>query len=118
MRRRVWLDLGPGLLLGAGIVASTLVAKLAAESAGLIAAGPLLVLAVVGSSVLASRLRGGSSGPSPAALISGGACLLAGLVLTLGDPRLLDTLLPVIGAAGWVSLLPRAEGRRTMCRNI
>jgi hypothetical protein len=117
MTRKYWLDLGPSLLVGVGIVVSTLIAVLAAESGWLILAGPLLLaLTVVSADVLGSRLRGESSGPSRAALLLGGSFLLAGVIVTLRDPSLVKTLIPVIGAASWVTLLVSPEGRRKPCR--
>jgi hypothetical protein len=119
MTRKDWLDLGPSLLVGAGIVVATLIAVLAAESRWLVLAGPLLLaLTVVSADVLGARLRGESSGPSRAALFLGGAFLLAGLIVNLRDPSLVKTLIPVIGAASWVTLLLRPEGRRKPCRGI
>ena len=53
MRRHAWLDLGPSLLVGAGIIASTFVAERAAESGWLVLAAPLLLaLVVVSADVL------------------------------------------------------------------
>ena len=119
MPRKYWLDLCPSLLIGTGIVASTLVAVLAAPSGWLVLAGPLLLaLAVVSADVLDSRLRGASSGPSRAALILGGAFLLAGVIVAVRDPSLVKTLIPVFGAAGWVTLLLRPEGRGKSCRSV
>jgi hypothetical protein len=117
MTRKDWLDLGPSLLVGAGIVVSTLIAVLAARSGWLILGGPLvLALAVVSADVMDSRLRGESSGPSRAALLLGGAFLLASAIVALRDPSLVKMLIPVFGAAGWVTLLLRPGGRRKPCR--
>ena len=117
MTRKSWLALGPSLVLAAGIVVSTLAAVLAAGSGWLVLAGPLLLaLAVVGADVLDSRLRGRSSGPSPAALVLGGAFLLAGLIVALRDPALVKTLVLVLGPMSWFTLLLRPEGRRKPCR--
>jgi hypothetical protein len=114
MTRKYWLKLGPSLLVGVGIIVSTLVAVLAAKSAWLVLAGPLLLaLVVVIADVLASRLRGETSGPSAAALILGGSFLLAGLIVALRDPSLVKELIPIIGAGSWVTLLRRPDDRRT-----
>src|SRR6266700_6265526 len=70
MTRKHWIDLSPSLVVGVGIIASTLVAVLAAESGWLVLAGPLLLaLTVVSADVLHSRLKRRSSGPSWAALL-------------------------------------------------
>jgi len=119
MTRKYWLDLGPSLLVGVGIIVSTLIAVLAAESRWLVLAGPLvLAMTVVSADVLDSRLKGESSGPSWAALLLGGSFLLAGLIVTLSDPSVVKTLIPVTGAAAWVSLLLRPERRRKKCWGI
>ncbi len=113
MTRKYWLDLTPSLLLGVGIVVSTSVAVRGAESGSLVLFAPLaLAAAVMGSDALDSRLRGDSWGPSWAALI------LAGAIMTLRDPSLFKTLIPVIGAASWVILLLRSRGRRKSCRGV
>lgn len=118
MTRKDWLDLGPSLLVGTGIVVSTLITVLAAESGWLVLAGPLLLaLAVVSADVLGSRRGGESSGPSWAALLMAGALLLASWIVFLRDPGLVETLLPILGVASWVTLL-RSEGRRKTCRSI
>src|SRR2546427_12803440 len=102
MTRRHWLGLGPSLLIGIGIILATLIAVRAAESRWMVLAGPLLLaLVVVSADVWDSRRRGESSGPSPAALFLGGACLLASLIVTLRDPNLVKSLIPVMGMAGW-----------------
>ncbi len=117
MTRKYWLDLGPSLLIATAIVVSTLIASLAARSGWLVLASPLLLaLAVVGADVLNSRLRGNPSGPSRASLILGGAFLLAGWIVAQSDPTLVKTLIPVSGAAAWVTLLPRSRHRRKPCR--
>jgi hypothetical protein len=120
MMRKYWLDLSPSLLVGAAIVVSALITVRAADSGWWVLTGPLLLaLAVVSADALGSRIKGESSGPSWAALILGGALLLAGLILTLRDPGLVKMFIPGIGAAGWVTLLLlRPEGRRKTCRGI
>jgi hypothetical protein len=119
MTRKVWLDLVPSLLVGAGVVGSTLVAVLAAGSGGLVLAGPLLLaLAVVSADVVESRLRGKASGPSWPALLLGGSFLWAGLIVAFRDPNLVKALLPVFGAAAWVTLLLRPRSPRKTCRGI
>ena len=108
MTQRYWLDLTPSLLVGTAIVFATSVAVLAVKSGWLVLAAPLiLVLAIVGADVLARRLRGPSSGPSPAALILGATFLLAGAIVTFRDPSRVSTLIPIVGVAAWVILLMR-----------
>jgi hypothetical protein len=117
MTQKHWADLGPSLVVGAGIIVSTLVAVLAAESGWLVLAGPLLLaLTVVSADLLQSRLRGGSSGPSLAALLLGGAFLLAGVIVAFREPSLVPTLIPICGSAAWVTLLRPQRGKA--CRGI
>jgi len=117
MTRKDWLDLGPSLLMGAGIVVATLLTVLAAESGWLVLAGPLfLALAVVSADVLGARGRGESAGPPWAALLLAGALLLAAWTVSLRDPGLVKTLIPGMGVASWVTLLLRPNGRRKTCR--
>ena len=117
MTRKHWLDLGPSLLIATAIVASTLLAALAARSGWLVLASPLLLaLAVVGVDGLNSRLQRDPSAPSRASLILGGAFLLAGWIVAQSDPALVKTLIPVSGTAAWVTLLSRPGRRRKTCR--
>ena len=119
MARKYWLELGPTLLVGTGIVAATFVAVLAAESGWLVLAGPLLLaLTVVGADVLGSRLRGKPSRPSWTALLVGGSFLLAGLIVALRDPSLVKTLIPVIGVTAWPTLMMRPGSPRKACRGL
>jgi hypothetical protein len=105
MTRKPWLDLSPSLLFAVGMVLATLISARAAEHRWLVLAGPLLLaLAIVSADMLASRLRGRSSSPSWAVLLMGSSCLLASLIVTLRDPNLVKTFIPVIGIASWVSL--------------
>jgi hypothetical protein len=119
MTRKHWLDLGPSLLVAAGILLSTLLAGLAARSGWLVLAGPLLLaLAVVSADLLSARLRGKSARPSPAALLLAGSFLLACAIVALRDPGLVKTLPPILGGAAWVALLRRDGGRRRTCRAV
>ncbi len=117
MTRRAWLELGPSLLVAAGILLSTFVAVRTAESGAWVLTAPvLLALALIGADMLAARLRGEASGPSPAALLLGGAVVLASAILALRDPALVKMFLPVTGAGSWVPLLLRPNARRKPCR--
>lgn len=119
MRQKLWPELAPSLLVGAGIIVSTLVAGLVAGSARLALIAPLLLaVAVVSADLWDSRLRGDSSGPSPAALILGGAFVLAGWIVSLRDASLVQTLIPLAGMGAWVTLLLRPQSRHKACRLI
>jgi hypothetical protein len=116
MARKYWLDLPPSILLACAIILSSLIAVLAAKSTWLFFLAPaLLAVAGGGADALNSFLRGKSSHPSPGALILGATFLLAGSLATLGDPSLVKTLLPIVGACAWVTLLLRPDNRRETC---
>jgi hypothetical protein len=120
MTGKHWGDLGPSLVLGAGILISTLLAVRTAPFGRWVLSGPLfLALTVVGADLFRSRLQGRSSSPSWAALLLGGAFLSAGAIVALREPRLVTTLLPITGSAAWVTLvLRRPEGGCEACRGI
>jgi uncharacterized protein YqgC (DUF456 family) len=117
MTRKSWLNLTPSLLIAIAILASTYIAGLTQKSGWLFLAAPLLMsLAILGADVLNSRLKGRSpSGPSRAALISAGSFLLSCLIVSFIDRNLVKTVIPLIGATGWVSLL-RPNNQRKACR--
>jgi len=119
MTKKYWLNQTPSLLLAAAIILSTLIAALAAKSAWLVLAAPaLLAVAVVAADALNSRLHGASSRPSTAALILGASFLLAGLLVTSRDPGLVETIIPLIGAAAWATLLLRPDNRSKTCSAV
>jgi hypothetical protein len=115
MTRKYWLNLTPSLFIAAGILTSTYVAVHTAESEWLILAAPLLLSsAILGADMWNSRLREKLSGPSPAALLFVGAFLLACVSVTLSDPGMVKTLIPILGAASWVTF-PRPNKQRKTC---
>jgi hypothetical protein len=115
MTRKYWLNLTPSLLIAAGILTSTYVAVHTAKSEWLVLAAPLLLSsAILGADMWNSRLRGELSGPSPAALLFVGAFLLACVSVTISDPAIVKTLIPILGAASWVTL-PRPKNQRKTC---
>lgn len=119
MTRKYWLTQTPSMLLASAIILSTLIAALAANSGWLVMAGPLLLaLAVVAADLLASRLSGSSARPSSAAVILGISFVFAGLLVTLREPILVKTLIPIIGVTAWATLLLRPASRQHACLNI
>ena len=115
MRRRA-LELGPSLLVGAGILASTCAASLAESSGWLVLAGPLLLAAVVvAAAVLDARANGRSPDVFAAALSMGISFVLAGSILALHGGRQVVEFVPIMGAAGWTSLLSGRGNRRVSC---
>jgi len=115
MTRKYWLDLTPSLLIAAGILVSTYIAGLTEKSGWLVLAAPLLLsLAILAADVLSSRLTGRPSGPSLVALLLAGSFILASLIV-IRDPSLVRILIPLNGAAGWVSL-HRPNKYRNTCR--
>ena len=118
MTRKYWFELGPSLLVGAGIVVASFVAVHATESGAWVLAGPLLLaIAVVSADMLGSRLHGESLGASAAALIVAAAFLVASLIVMSRDPTQVKTLVPSMGAAAWVALL-RPRRPRSSCERI
>jgi hypothetical protein len=116
MTGKYWLGLGPSLLVGLGIIVATFVAVRAAGYGSWVLAAPLvLALAILGADMLASHQRGSSSGPSWAALFLAGACLLAGLIVTLREPSLVSSFIPVIGITSWIALPRLRQPRALRC---
>jgi hypothetical protein len=119
MKRSYWLELVPSLIVGVAIVLSTLVAVRAARYGWMAAAGPLLLAtAVVCADVLARRLRGEASRPSPAGLILSVAISVAGFLLIALNARSGDTSIAWLGTACWAALLSQSKRPRTACRAI
>jgi hypothetical protein len=117
MTRNHWLELGSSLLVGAGILASTWIASLAATSGWLVLVGPLLLaITFVSAVMLDSRTTGRSPDAYAAALLLGVSFVLAGLILVLRGGDHVVRFIPIMGAAGWVTLLPRSGNRRASCR--
>jgi uncharacterized integral membrane protein len=116
MKKKRWLlDLAPGLLVGLGLIAASLIATLTLERGGWILAGPLvLALALLGADMAESRRRGSSLRPSFTAMILACTILISSLIVTTRDPRLLLTFLPVIGVTLWFPLF--YQPRRAPCR--
>ena len=98
MKRTYWIGPGPSLLLAAGIIASTVVAKVASESSWLVLAGPLVMaFALVGASVLGVRLGWASRATIRIALVLGASLVLAGVIVALRDPARLAAIMPILG---------------------
>lgn len=116
MSKTHWLDHGPNLVVGAGIVLSTLVAAFTADYGWWVLSGPLLlVLAFLSADVMQSRRKGAAPGISPETLILGAVFVLAGLIVALRDPALLMSFIPIMGAAAWVTIFLRPGGPRRGC---
>lgn len=114
MARKYWLNLTPSLLMAAGILLSTYVAKLTVKSGLLVLVAPLLLsLTILAADILCSRLRGKPSGPSLAAQLLAGSFLMASLIV-IRDPAMVKILIPINGAAGWVAL-QRPNKQRNTC---
>ena len=116
MSRRYRIEIVPSLVLAIGVLTSTLWVVLAAGSGWLIAAGTLLfALSLVGTDMLSSRLRGESSAPSPIAILSAVAFLVACGIVAIRDPALVAMLIPVLGSGSGITLLVRSKGRSSLC---
>ena len=115
MPRKPWIEAAPSLVFALGIIASTLLVVLASGSGWLIAAGTmLLTVSLVGADVLGSWLRGEALAPSPAAVVSAVALLVACGVVAVAEPSLVAMLIPVLGGGSGVILL-RPRGRSSVC---
>ena len=118
MSRKSWIEAIPSLVFAIGIIASTLVVVLASGSGWLIAAGTLLLaVSLLGADVLSSWLRGESLAPSPAAILSAVAFLVACGIAAVQDPNLVAMLIPVLGGGSGVILL-RPRGRSSLCERV
>ena len=116
MARTHGLELGPSLLVGVGIIASTCAASLAEASGWLVLAGPLLLAFVlVGAVLLGSRAAGRLPDMFAAAVLVGVSFVLASLILIVRGGSHVTEFIPIMGAAGWVTLLPRRGNRRALC---
>ena len=93
--------LGSGLLLAAGILASTGLAAVTQDSGWLILSGPaLMAVCAAGAGIIQSRRPDGvARGTLPVSLLLGVAILLAGGLTALGDPKQVANLMPVLGSA-------------------
>ncbi len=117
MTRKYWLDLTPSLLIAAGILVSTYIAGLTEKSGWLVLTAPLLLsLTILAADVLSSRLRGKPSRPSLVALLFAASFLLASLIV-IHNPAMVKMLIPLNGAAGWVSL-QRPNKHRNSCTTV
>lgn len=116
MRRKSWLNLGPPLFVGLGIILGALAATLAAGFGWWVMTGPaLLALFVVCADLLEARLRAEHLFPSFGALIVAGEVLAAGFIVALSDPGSVK-LVTVLGGAACVSVVSRSRSDRWVCR--
>jgi hypothetical protein len=100
------MEIGLGLIVGAGIIVSTFVAMRTARFGMAVLAGPAcLALAMLGADALARRWRGLTPWPSAPAWILSVICVLACTIVALRDPKLVASFVPIIGASSWVTLL-------------
>ncbi|HEX7035871.1 MAG TPA: hypothetical protein VF210_08860 [Pseudomonadales bacterium] len=116
MSKTRWLDHGPSLVVGTGIVLSTLVADFTADYGWWVLSGPiLLVLAFLSADLMQSQRKGAARGISPATLILGPVFVLAALIVALRDPTLVTSFIPIMGAAAWVAVFLRPGGPSRGC---
>ena len=98
---KAWRGLIPGLVIGFGIVAATLVAKRTADSSFWVLAAPILLAAtiLIADAVAASRRR-----PSAGAWILAATCLIDCLILGAKGRRVAEAI-PLLGTVAWLVLL-------------
>jgi hypothetical protein len=118
MSRKLMLDLGPALVLAAGVLASTwLAVRLGTDGAWVMLAPLVLAASLVGADRWRQRLGAGSSILSPGSMIMTAAILIAGLIVTLHSPGLVANLIPIVGAcAGFIVSPPQSRDRHEPCR--
>jgi peptidoglycan/LPS O-acetylase OafA/YrhL len=105
-------------MVAGGFILATLITVRAGNS-GLAMLGPLfLSLTLLGASASQSRLRGSSPTPSWAAVIVAISVVVSSLIVGYRDPVLIKTLMPSLGAAGWIAVLARSQERRKPCRAV
>lgn len=110
MKRFVLL---PSVILGLGIIASTVLALLTSQWGWWVMTGPLLlVLAMVAASEIGRRRFGFSRRPSRLLLIQGGSLILASAIVAVADPFYVAIMLPILGSGATASLLPSLVGKR------
>ena len=117
MTAKNWTDLGPNILLAAGLLVSTAISVWSSDAGWWVLSGPLLLaLTLVAADVLAARSRGISRGPSWSAVISGLSLVLACTLIALLEPAQVAMMLPILG--GGVAVAVLSPDRRKACRRI
>lgn len=113
MQRHSWTALAPSLFLAAGILASTGIAVVTADTGQWALAGPLVMsLVIVGTGVHAAR-GSAAAGTIRSALFLAAALLLACALVAWRDPAEVAAVLPVLGACVAAPLGMRLESRHT-----
>lgn len=113
MTRKFWLNLGPALFVGSGILVATFTAGF---GWWVMTAPALLAVSVVCADLFQSRLQDKPLIPSLAALMIAGAFLVAGIILALHNPESMPLIIPVIGGACSVPVISRSWGDRRVRR--
>ncbi|HEY4356267.1 MAG TPA: hypothetical protein VGN16_11005 [Acidobacteriaceae bacterium] len=116
MKRNSWIELGPSLLVAAGILLSSFI-EVRTEKLGLWAfAAPVVMgLAIVCGVLLDPRLRGRSSRRLWLALLAACWSLVVAFMLTTGNGHSARVFLPSMGAVMWAALLSGQRRRRNCC---
>ena len=118
MTRERWLGLAPSLMVAGGFILATLITVRTGHSGWAMLGPVLLGITLLAASALQSRLRGLSPAPSWAAVIVAIAVVVSSLIVGYREPILIKTLMPSLGAAGWIAVLARSEERRKPCSAI
>ena len=114
MNRDSWIALVPSLILAAGILVSTGIAVLTAETGQWALAGPLVMsLVIVGTGVYAARRSAASVGTIRGALLLAAALLVACALVAWRDPAEVASVLPVLSACVAAPLGMQLETRHS-----
>ena len=109
---KVWRGLIPGLVIGFGIVAASLVAKRTADAGLWVLTAPVvLMVAIFAADVLAAAESGRKRRPSAGAWILAATCLIDCLILGAKGRRVAEAI-PLLGTVAWlVLLLPNSRSQ-------
>ena len=107
------MGIGPSLILGAGVLASTILSVLFSHSAWLVLLGPVTMAAVmIGTSVLGPLPNAARRRAIWMSVILGAALILASVIVATGEPEMLALILPVLAgsSAGVLVTTPLSKG--------
>ena len=100
MNRSGTMGIGSSLLLGFGVLASTILSALFSHSAWLVLLGPVSMAAVmIGTSALGPLPDVARRKAVSMSVILGAALILASVIVVVGEPEMLALVLPVLAGS-------------------